>query len=102
MAMIECYFVAEKSMDGQPFTVCNTSTYKNIEIAMARELLDEIAFRKEVKRIYSLFHNGQDVSERGISRGELLKLSKKSNGGIYYIPKDCSDFIKVTPLSIGG
>jgi hypothetical protein len=91
MSILECYLAAEKEKDGKPFTVCDVDTWFYVGVGMLKD--DPDALSDEAARLYNLFHNSKDKTERGIT---LLRLKRlKSNGGIRIIPKTRDRFVKV-------
>jgi len=93
MSILNCYLAAEKKKDGKPFIVCEVGTWYYVSVHMARaDLKDTNKFNEEMKRIYNLFDNGKDHTERGVTLEELKEL--KSNGGISIISKNKYKLIK--------
>jgi hypothetical protein len=90
MSIPECRLAAEKEMDGKPFTVCEVGTWYYIGVYTLKK---EEEIKSNAEKIYDLFGNGEDKSERGITLEELKKLP--SNGGICIIPKSKDAFIKL-------
>jgi hypothetical protein len=94
MSILECSLAAEKEMDGKPFTICNVGTWWYVELHMLKQERDGASKLKvEAERLYDLFGNGKDSSERGITLAELKEVA--SNGGISIIPKTKDDFIDI-------
>ena len=83
MSMLNCYLAAEKEKDGKEFTICEVSTYFNVQIAM----IPKNEKKKVLSDLYSQFGSGEDKTEKGATLKEIEKLSSKSNGGIYCITK---------------
>ena len=94
MSMLMCYLAVEKPKDGKKFTVCEVGTWFYLE-AFFMKTEDFKRYKEELKRLYNLFGNGEDKTEKGISLADLKKLSKKSNGGIYIIPKESDKLISI-------
>lgn len=91
MSILECRLAAEKEKDGKPFTVCEVDTWFYVGVGMLKD--DPDALRDEAARLYDLFGNGTDKTERGITLRGLRRM--KSNGGIRIIPKTRDAFVKV-------
>ena len=81
MSVLMCY-LARKEKKG--FTICEVGTWYGIEIALLKKGKTK---REEAKRIYNLFHNGEDKTEKFVTKEELIKLNEHSNGGIYIVTK---------------
>ena len=91
MSILECCLAAEKERDGKPFTVCTVGTWYYISLGMLEGKPKEL--KDNAKRLYNMFGNGKDKSERGVTLKELRKIP--SNGGIRIIPKSKDQFIKL-------
>jgi hypothetical protein len=91
MSLLMCYLAVEKPCDGKPYTICEVSTWFNVGVFT---LKNENRITN-AKKLFEVTGTGQDNTERGVTKQELMKLIPLSNGGIYLIPKEANDFIKL-------
>lgn len=91
MSILRCYLAAEKEKDGKPFTVCDVETWFYVGVGMMKDDPEEL--KAEAARLYDVFGNGEDKTERGVTLAELQEMP--SNGGIRVIPKTRDGFIKL-------
>lgn len=91
MSILECCLAAEKEKDGKPFTVCTVSTWFYVGVGMVEDKPEQ--YKEEAKRLYDMFGDGKDKSEKGVTLEELSDIP--SNGGIRIIPKSKDAFIRL-------
>ena len=85
------YLVANKPLNGKPFTSCSISTGWVVTLSILRQT-DAEAEKEQVPKMFDMFHDGIDDSEQECNISDVIALLKRSDV-TYFVDVDAGKFV---------